>query len=141
MRPLLVVVLFLLLAPPVAAQNRDSIAVRQVLDSQMAAWNRADIEGFMAGYWHSPNLRFVSKRGVTMGWDQTLANYRRGYPDAAAMGNLQFNILNINVLNRRNAFVIGEWIVTANGTESRGFFTLLFKKIGSDWVIVVDHTS
>src|SRR5947209_20489038 len=46
-------------------------AVRAVLDAQVAAWNRGDLEGFMAGYWQSPDLTFFSGDKVTRGWPAT----------------------------------------------------------------------
>jgi beta-aspartyl-peptidase (threonine type) len=30
-------------------------AIRKVLEGQQTAWNRKDLEGFMAGYWNSPD--------------------------------------------------------------------------------------
>lgn len=123
------------------AQYADSVAIVQVLSNQEAAWNRGDLMQFMAGYWNSPRLRFVSKRGVTHGWAQTLANYQRAYPTPEAMGRLQFRIESVERLARTQALVIGEWKVAANGTESGGYFTLLFRKIRGTWVIVLDHTS
>src|ERR1700752_1451879 len=76
------------------AQNpkpADAAAVMAVLSEQQAAWNRADIEGFMKGYWHSDSLMFISSNGVTRGWQQTLDNYRKAYPGKAAMGTLGMN--------------------------------------------------
>ena len=52
----------------------------------MDAWNEGDIEGFMAGYLPSEELRFTSGNEVRRGWRQTLKRYRETYPDRAAMG-------------------------------------------------------
>lgn len=40
------------------ASAAERAAVRAVLDAQAAAWNRGDLDGFMAGYWKSPALTF-----------------------------------------------------------------------------------
>ena len=87
-------------ASSAAAQERPSraeaeAAVRQVLDEQVAAWNRGDIEGFMEGYWQSDSLRFASGGTVRYGWQETLEGYQRGYPDRAAMGTLTFSDLDV----------------------------------------------
>lgn len=50
------------------------------LDAQDAAWNRGNIEAFIASYWPSPDLRFVSGCDVVRGFDETLARYQAGYP-------------------------------------------------------------
>ena len=121
---------------------RDEAAIRRVLTGQQAAWNRGDLEGFMAGYWRSDSLKFIGSRGLTYGWQQTLDNYRKGYPTREAMGTLTFTIISVEPLARRSAFVIGKWHLgrPAEGDLS-GHFTLLWKKIGGKWVIVADHSS
>ena len=57
-------------APTVAAAD----AIFQVLIAQEAAWNHGDLEGFMAGYWKSPELTFLSGDKVTLGWQPTHPN-------------------------------------------------------------------
>ncbi len=116
-------------------------AIRQVMAAQEAAWNRADTEGFMEGYWRSDSLTFIGSRGVTYGWQATLDSYKKGYPDAAAMGKLTFTILRLEVLSPESAYVIGKWSLARKADAPGGHFTLLWKKIGGKWVIVADHTS
>jgi hypothetical protein len=36
------------------------VAIRKVIEDQQAAWNRQDLDGFMAGYWKSAELTFFS---------------------------------------------------------------------------------
>jgi uncharacterized protein (TIGR02246 family) len=119
----------------------DENAIRQVMADQEAAWNRADIEAFMEGYWRSDSLTFIGSRGVTQGWQATLDSYKKGYPDATAMGKLIFTILRLEVLSPESAYVIGQWQLTREKDAPGGHFTLLWKKIGGKWVIVADHTS
>ena len=132
--------LFLLhTAPPTPRQ-----AIGQVLATQAAAWNRGDIPGFMAGYWHSDSLVFVGKSGPTYGWQTTLDNYRRHYPTATDMGQLAFSDLRITLLAPDVAQVLGRWHLARPGVAAGdlgGYFTLVFKRVGGQWVIVSDHTS
>jgi ketosteroid isomerase-like protein len=116
-------------------------AIRKVMADQEAAWNRADIEAFMDGYWKSDSLTFIGSRGVTYGWQATLDSYKKGYPDAEAMGKLTFTILRLEVLSPGSAYVIGKWHLKRKADEPGGHFTLLWKKIGGKWVITADHTS
>ena len=120
------------------AQDRKNII--DVMNKQLAAWNRGDLEGFMQGYWKSDSLLFVSAK-PTHGWQATLDNYKRGYPDKAAMGILSFDIIKVDVLNDKNAFVFGAWHLKREKDSPGGYFTLLFKKIKGEWKVVVDHTS
>jgi ketosteroid isomerase-like protein len=95
----------------------------------------------MVGYWENDSLVFIGKDGPTYGYSSTLARYRKAYPDAIAMGKLQFNILNIRLLSPEYAFVTGLWSLTRQNGPKSGAFTLLFRKIKGSWVIVNDHSS
>lgn len=116
--------------------------IRAVLDRQVEAWNRRDLEGFMDGYWRSPELTFFSNSIVTSGWDATLQRYRQRYQsDGREMGKLQFLDLKIEELGPRAAFVRGRFHLNMTSGESSGLFTLTFKKLEAGWKIVHDHTS
>ena len=123
------------------AQPANEKKITAILDRQTAAWNRGDLEGFMQGYWKSDSLKFIGSRGVTYGWQNTLDNYRKGYPDTAAMGQLRFEVLHINRLSARYYQVIGKWMLTRTVGNLSGHFTLLFRKKNREWVIVSDHSS
>lgn len=116
-------------------------AITKVLLDQQAAWNRGDIEAFMEGYLKTDELSFVGSKRVTKGWDATLSNYKKGYPDKAAMGELIFDIISIDQLSNDAAFMIGKYTLKREKDEPSGHFTLLWKKIDEQWVICVDHTS
>jgi ketosteroid isomerase-like protein len=114
----------------------------RVLQAQTAAWNRGDAAGFMQGYWQSDSLVFIGKRGLTYGWQATLDNYRRSYPDAAAMGQLTFSNLHITPLGADAAHVVGKWHLTRPAAgDLEGHFLLVFRKLKGQWVIVADHSS
>ncbi|MDE2976856.1 MAG: DUF4440 domain-containing protein [Acidobacteriota bacterium] len=116
-------------------------AVLDVLDTQVEAWNDGDIEGFMAGYLRSEELRFTSGNEVRRGWRQTLERYRQTYPDRAAMGTLAFDQLDVRVLSEHAAQVFGRFRLTRESDEPTGLFTLLVERHGERWLIVTDHTS
>lgn len=116
-------------------------AIRKVMDDQAAAWNRGDIDGFMLGYWNSEKLIFVSGDNVTRGWQPTLERYKTSYNSREKMGKLTFSGLEIMVLSRDAASVLGSWRLERAGDEPHGKFTLLFRKFKDGWKIVQDHTS
>lgn len=117
--------------------------IRAVLDRQVAAWNRHDLESFMAGYWKSPDLTFYSGATATQGWEPTLERYRqRCQANGAAMGKLEFSDLSVEQLCPDAAFVRGHWHLTmADGKQPHGLFTLVFRKFPEGWRIVHDHSS
>jgi hypothetical protein len=92
----LIVSLILVTALTAGGQDSDArvaSAVRQVLQSQQDAWNRHDVEGFMAGYWNSPKLTFFSGARQISSWQATLDRYRKSYQgEGREMGNWTFPI-------------------------------------------------
>src|SRR5262249_54480352 len=117
-------------------------AIRKVLDDQVAAWNRGDLEAFMAGYWKSDELTFFSGKDITKGWNATLERYKKRYQaDGKEMGKLTFSELQIDPAGADCAFVRGRWKVVMSKETLQGLFTLFFKKTADGWKIVHDHTS
>lgn len=133
--------LFLFVATTVFAQDKELVNIRTVMSQQQDAWNNGDLVAFMQGYWNTDSLQFISSRGVNYGWQATLAGYQKGYPTKEAMGILTFTILSLEKLSDNSAFMIGKWHLKRSADEPNGHFTLLWKKIKGQWVIVADHTS
>ncbi len=117
-------------------------AVRAVMDAQVTAWNHHDLEGFMAGYWKSPELTFFSGTTETQGWEPTLERYRRSYQaEGHDMGTLSFSDLKVEELGTDAAFVRGKFqLAMPDGKQPHGVFTLIFRKFPEGWRIVHDHT-
>lgn len=137
--------LFLLLSLVISAfcfsQSKDEQAIRKLLSDQTESWNRGDMEGFMQTYWKSDSLMFIGKSGVTWGWQNTLNNYKKGYPDTAARGKLSFDIIQVKKLSGKNYFVVGKWMLKRSIDDVSGHYTLLMEKKKGRWVIVADHSS
>lgn len=122
-------------------QSKDEQAIHTILHNQSLAWNEGNIEKFMEPYWHNDSLMFIGKSGITYGWQKTLERYKKNYPDAAAIGKLDFTILHMKRLSVLYYSVVGKWHLARTIGDLSGFFTLLFKKIKNTWVIVSDHSS
>lgn len=123
------------------AQSKDEQQIRHLLTMQTQSWNRGDIEGFMQTYWKSDSLMFIGKSGVQWGWQQTLNNYKKSYPDTTAMGQLSFDILQIRKLSNEYYYVVGKWMLQRTIGDLSGHYDLLLRKINGKWVIVADHSS
>ena len=123
------------------AQSADEAAIRAVMNEQVKQWNNGNIDAFMETYQKSDSLLFVGSQGPTYGWKTIMEHYKKNYPDTATMGHLEFNILEIRLLSKEYSFVLGKWHVTRTKGDIGGYFTLLFRKINGQWLIVVDHTS
>ena len=112
-----------------------------MLEEQNAAWNRGDIEGYMAGYWRSPDLRFASGGNITRGWDATLERYRARYTATGDMGTLTTGEHEIEILAPDAAIAHGRWQLDWRGRQPGGLYTLVLRKIDDAWVIVSDTTT
>jgi len=124
-----------------AQKDSDETTIRNLLNAQTKAWNQGDLTNFMKGYWESDSLMFIGKSGLTYGWQQTLNNYKKGYPDTAAMGKLSFDIKKVQRLSADHFFVVGKWMLTRSIGNLSGHYTLILKKIKGQWFIVADHSS
>jgi hypothetical protein len=141
MRTSILSLLILMSGIGIQGQDKNVKKIMSILDKQDAAWNRGDIDAFMEGYWESDSLKFIGKNGVTYGYTNTLNNYKRGYPDTAAMGKLTFHIINVEKLSGRYYTVVGKWFLKRSVGDVGGHYSLLFRRIKGKWVIVLDHSS
>jgi ketosteroid isomerase-like protein len=116
--------------------------IENVLQTQVNLWNKGDVPGFMGYYDNSKDLKFIGKNGITSGWKATLQRYLTTYPDQETMGNLSFDIMEIDVTAGKTAWVLGKWqLIRPQKGDVGGYFTLLMKKIKGRWLVVRDHTS
>ena len=127
----------------VSAQNNtdiknDKTAILAVMKAQEIAWSQNDLEGFMQGYWKSNSLKFYGASGLTKGWQQTLDNYKKGYPTKEHSGTLTFKINDISKIESNSYWVMGEYFLKRNIGDANGVFIIIFKKINGEWKIVAD---
>ena len=129
--------------PSGVGENPESIgaSVREVLQSQQRAWNSGNIDRFMDSYWKSEDLTFSSGGKLTRTWQGTLEDYKKRYPSSREMGTLSFENLEVIPLGLEAALVLGEWQLRRESQDLAGIFTLVFRRLDDQWVIVHDHTS
>ena len=123
------------------SETTSEAAIRAVLDAQRDAWNRGNIEGYMDGYDRSPNTEFVGGDNISRGWQTVLDRYKKNYNSREKMGMLTFSDLEITMLSKDAALVLGRWRLKRANDEPHGTFTLLFRKTKTGWKIVHDHSS
>ena len=143
MRSRLLAALLLLAVPLAAAADAPAEKeIRAIIAAQVAAWNAGNLEGFMAGYERSADIRFVGAKGVTRGWDAILARYQKSYADPAAMGKLTLDEFEFTPLGADHVLVLGRWKVATDAKgDAVGRTTILFRRGSDGWKIVYDHSS
>jgi uncharacterized protein (TIGR02246 family) len=128
-------------ATPNDLNTRKSAAIRAVLDAQRDAWNRGDLEGYMDGYDRSPDTEFVGGDTITRGWQTVLERYQKNYNSREKMGTLTFSEIEVNVLSKDAALLLGRWRIKRANGEPHGTFSLVFRLKRAGWRIVHDHSS
>ncbi|MBK8503478.1 MAG: nuclear transport factor 2 family protein [Saprospiraceae bacterium] len=119
----------------------DRIEIKEILDAQTEAWNKGDISEFMKTYWADDQLQFIGSNGPTFGYENTLQNYYKRYPDRGAMGKLHFDVLTINKRSRKVYSLIGKYHLERDKFDDlEGHFLLIIQKIKGHWKIVADST-
>ena len=125
-----------------AAPGNDEAAVRKMLDEQVAAWNKGDLDGFMAGYWKDDKLFYISGAKSVEGWKALKERYEKTYRgEGKEMGKLKFAELNVEPLGLGVVLVRGKWEVAMSKEKFEGWFTLLVRKFPDGWKVTHDHTS
>lgn len=115
--------------------------LRNIMDGQIESWNSGDIDGFMSAYWENERMTFIGSRGLSYGWQLTLDNYKRAYPDRAAMGELEFTLMEMNALGAEHFHTIGMWQLNREQDTLSGWFNLVWEKKVEGWKIISDHSS
>jgi ketosteroid isomerase-like protein len=141
MKKLFISLIFLFTVFNVSAQKSEKDLINKLLENQRQAWNKGDIKEYMQGYNQSDSLLFVGKSGPQYGWNNTLNNYKKSYPNKSAMGYLSFDIKEIKMISADHAFVLGAWHLKRGKDDPKGYFTLLVKKIKGQWKVIADHSS
>ena len=118
-------------------------AVKKILDDQVKAWNRGDLDDFVKGYFNSPDITFVGK-DVSRGYQGVLDRYRANYGDRQRMGTLRFDEIEVRMLGKDHALILGKFALdrtAAGGGPASGRYSLIARKTKDGWKLIHDHTS
>ena len=138
---LILILISLLISLNIFAQeDKDYKKIKDILQTQVKAWNNGDIDAFMEYYWKSEQLQFIGSGGITYGWQNTLDNYKKRYPDLQAMGQLSFEIIQVDKRSKKVITLVGKFHLSRDMGDLEGIFLLVWKKIKGEWKIVADQT-
>ncbi|MGB2129680.1 MAG: YybH family protein [Flavicella sp.] len=120
--------------------NTDKAAIKQVLFQSAKDWNNGDMAAYMNAYWKSDKLQFIGRNGITYGWEQTLKNYLKSYPNKEVMGMLSFEILDLQYRSKNVYTLVGTYHLERKSSNADGIFSLLFERKDGIWCITSDHS-
>ena len=138
MKKLFLLFLFLSITTIAQTEAEDRKAILAVLKMQQDAWNKGDLEGFMQGYIKSDSLKFYGSRGLTNGWQNTLDNYKKGYPTKEHTGNLTFTIDALTKIEEGSYYMMGQFHLVREAGNANGVFLIIFRKIEGEWKVIAD---
>lgn len=117
--------------------------VKQVVEKQVADWNRGELDSFLTGYLKSPDISYVSDDGEILGYYALMARYAEKYgADKKSMGQLSFSKMRVVELGPKNALCVGHWSVKRNaGAPVEGVCSLVLENTDKGWKIIHDHSS
>ena len=133
---------------PIPDKENKELSTRQkremidsLMQAQQDAWNTGGLEAYMQTYKQSDSLIFIGSRGLNYGWNTTLSNYQKSYPDKEAMGTLEFKSLEFKDLGSEYSFLIGRWNLYRSADTLSGSYSLLWQWDGKSASIIADHSS
>ncbi len=116
-------------------------AILANFDQQVKCWNQGDIDCYCKGYLKSSETRIVSSRGITSGYEAIVASYKKNWPKER-MGKLHFDQVKMDKLSTKVYLVHGQFNLTYPESKPlSGYFTVIMKKVGGQWLMFADHSS
>jgi ketosteroid isomerase-like protein len=132
-------------APTATAPKTDEQRVYAVLVKMLDRWNARDIDGLMSVYWNSPRLLAVIDAEQFDGWQNLYRSYKNQSRNLTSMGIMNPTRVQVKLLQPDLAFGVISWTMrypeNTHASEIVGTTTMDLQKFGSDWKIVVMHTS
>ncbi len=106
------------------------------------AWNRGDLDGFMADYASDSATSFIASGHLRRGYDFIRSNYAPRFAPGAARDSLRFEEFDVRPLTPTLALVTARFILYRGGqTTASGPFTLVMERQDGGWKILHDHSS
>lgn len=116
--------------------------VRTMLEASAAAWNRGDLEGFMAVYLKSPRTTYVGGGGLRVGYDAIRRRYAPLFAPGVQRDSLRFEDLSVRSVSDGVAVGTARWVLHRAGEiTGSGPFTMVLRRVEGAWKIVHDHSS
>ncbi len=133
--------LILIMLSSCANPEADESAIMASMEKSRDSWNRGDLEGFVHNYWQTDSTQFIGKNGITYGFSSLLERYKKGYPDRASQGTLEYRFIHLERISSKAYYQVGKYTLERESDTLSGHFTLLWRKIEGQWRIVSDHSS
>ena len=137
---LLILITILFSGSSAFSQSADEKLILKVIEDEVVAWNRGDIEAYVQFYTPDDSCRMIYRSGITYGRDSILAFYKKNWPKER-MGVLTLDQTTMEKVSNTYYFVTGRFTVVTGGETIRGRYSSLMKKVNGKWYIYTDHSA
>ena len=116
--------------------------ITATMDSTASAWNRGDLDGFVAFYDTAMSTTFVNPLRVLRGSVAIKEVYAPRFAPDGVRDSLSFENIEVDLLSTDFANVIAYYkLMRGDSTTARGPTSLVMRKCNGGWRIVHDHSS
>ena len=116
-------------------------AVR-ALQAQQSAWNRGDLESSLDAYCDTAEITWVSRSGISRGFERFAAAMRQDFADPARMGRFELEVLDARQAGGDGALVTLRWSISRGAERLMGgVSTQLWQPCRGRLRIVFEHAS
>ena len=138
-------------ALPLPAQAPDQLytatpsqlAVTKVILAQESAWNRGDLDGYLAHFKEAPDTLAMLPTPVR-GMGNVRSAYHLNFPNKEAMGTLEDSEVEVRELGENFAVATGKYRLVRSkkgGGNAEGTFTEIFEKTPAGWRVIFSETA
>lgn len=127
----------------VIASGDLSREAQAAFQSQMAAWNRGDLEGALTFYRNGPDMTWVNRQGISRGFAPFADDMRKSFArHPELMGTYSGEVLDARTISKKNALLVVKWSIVREGKRLMGgISTQLWQRNGREWRVILEHAS
>jgi ketosteroid isomerase-like protein len=129
------------ISPATFQYASDAVAIKAMLDTSAAGWNRGQLPVYLSAYVDSATA--MGSAGLVRGVRGIEGQMRAGYwRTGRPLQVLRYDHLEIRPIGPSQAIVTGQYILTGAGSPNRtGWFTTIWVRTRAGWRMVHDHSS
>jgi len=123
--------------------THEQLGVVKIVLAQETAWNKGELDGFLAGFKDAPDTQAVLGNRAT-GMTEIRTAFHNNYPNREAMGLLAYSDVEARVLGENYALATGKYHLDRSkkyGGPADGTFTEVMEKTPKGWQIIFDETT
>ncbi|SFH00874.1 YybH family protein [Pedobacter insulae] len=141
MKTIKILLLGCMLLFTVQANAQDASAkLIKLMDEAATAWNKGDLDGYMALYSPKATMMMTTGRSGLASIRDLYVKYY--FEDGKNKQDLNYTNYEVTMLGKDNALLTGVFILKANDKlkERKGTFSVIFTREKDGWKILHDHS-